>query len=250
MFVTIQVFVLMLVLLAAQAALLHAGKWVPWALFAALPLVLLPYWVANNQFDLFTWVKIFSIFFCVAWGTTVRFTRLGEYEWARRSIPVLVGVNIIEAMAVDLAAGGMAHMLNAVAGLALVFTLPYRCEAVRVDDTRRCRDVRVPTSRGWAVGYTLWNWAFVLMNYPELVGYHTAVLGAALVVGLIDPARWTQTRAATLGLNFLVMATFDAPMRAWLDTSAWQNPWLGLTVATAAMGVAVGLAVGRFWWKR
>ena len=246
MLVALQVLGLTILLLTAQAILRHAGKWVPWVLFAAVPVVLLPYWAAVNQFDTFMWVKIFTIFSCVAWGTAVRFTRLGVYEWARRSAPVLVAVNIIEAVAVDLAAGGLTHLLNAVAGLVLVLTLPYRRDAVRVDDTRRCRDIRVPTSRGWVVGYTLWNWAFVLMNYPELVGYHTAVLGAALVVGLIDPARWTQSRGATLGLNFLVMATFDTPMRAWLDTSGWQNPWLGVIVAIAAVSVGVVLAVGRF----
>ena len=52
----LQVFVMMLVLLATQAALRHAGKWVLWVLwvlFAAVPVVLLPYWVANNQYDLF-----------------------------------------------------------------------------------------------------------------------------------------------------------------------------------------------------
>lgn len=242
MTVALQILGLTLVLLAAQAIICRSGKWVVWGLFAAVPVVLLPYWVVLNQFDPFVWVKIFTIFGCNAWGAVVRFTRLGEQEWARRSVPLLVTVNIFEAMAVDLAAGGAAHLLNAAAGLGLVLTLPYRRDAVRVDDGPG-RDLRVPTSRGWVVGYTLWNWAFVLLNYPEYVGCHTAVLASALVVGMIDPARWTQARAATLGLNFLVMATCDAPMRAWLGTSSWLNPTLGLCVAGAAVVVAVGCGI-------
>ncbi|MFY7952549.1 MAG: DUF5692 family protein [Armatimonadaceae bacterium] len=242
MTVAFQILGLTLVLLAAQAVVCRAGKWVVWGLFAAVPVVLLPSWVLLNQFDPFLWTKIFTIFACNVWGAAVRHTPLGKYEWARRSLPLLVAVNILEAMAVDLAAGGVAHLLNSAAGLGLVLTLPYRRDAVRVADTPG-RDVRVPTSRGWVVGYTLWNWAFVLMNYPEYVGYHTAVLVSALAVGLIDPARWTQTRAATLGLNFLMMATCDAPMRAWLGTASWADPILALCVAGAAVVVAVGCGV-------
>jgi hypothetical protein len=169
----------------------------------------------------------------------VRFTRVGERPWARRAIPVLIAVNIVEATVVDLMAHGLAHGLNAVAGLALIAMLPYGRDDVRVDTAVRCRDVRVATTRGWVVGYTLWNWAFVLLNYPELAGHHAAVLAAGLVVGLTDPARWTQTRGATLGVNLLTMATCDAPMRTWLDTSGWADPRLALVVAGGAATVAV-----------
>ncbi len=245
MTVALQVIGLTLLLFAAQAVLRHAGKWVVWGLFAALPVVLLPHWIATAQLDLFMWVKIASVIFCIAWGTAVRFTRLGEREWARRSAPVLVAVNILEAVAVDLADGRLTHLLNATAGLVLVLTLPYHRGGVRVDDTRRCRDVRVPTSRGWVVGYTLWNWAFVMLNYPSLAGYHTAVLTAALMVGLIDPARWTQTRAATLGMILFATATFVTPTRAWLDTSGWSDSWLAPAAAWSAVAVGVGCGVAK-----
>ncbi len=247
MLVALQVFVLMLVLLAAQTALLRAGKWVPWALFAAVPVVLLPSWIANNQFDLFMWAKGYSVAVFNVWVAAVRFTRLGRSEWARRSIPLMLAVNITEAVVVDLASGGLAHLLNAAAGVLLVTTLPFGRAGTWVDAASRSRDLRVATSRGWVIGYSLWNWAFVLLNYPEFAGHHAAVLAAGLVVGLIDPARWAQARGYALGLNLLATATFFTPMRAWLDTSGWQNPWLGLSVATAVVVVGIGLGVGRFW---
>lgn len=245
MIAALQILGLTFLLLAAQALLRRAGKWLVWGLFAALPVILLPYWAATNQFDPFVWTKIYSIFACDTWGTVLRFTRLGRSEWARRSIPVLVAVNIVEAVTVDLAGGGVIHLLNAAAGLALVLTLPYGRNDVQVDAVNQCRDLRMGTARGWVVGYTVWNWAFVLLNYPALVGYHAAVLAAALVVGLIDPARWTQTRGATLGLNFLAMATFHAPMRAWFDSAGWADPQLAPAVAGVALAVAAGCGVTR-----
>lgn len=249
MIAIVQVLALTLLLFTAQAVLRSASRWVVWGLFAAVPAILLPYWAVINQFDPFVWIKLYTIFACNSWGTMVRFTRLGEHEWARRSIPILVGVNIVEAVTVDLTAGGLTHLLNAVAGMGLVFTLPYQRNAVQVDHTGSYRDLRTPTSRGWVVGYTLWNWAFVLLNYPALAGHHAAVLTAALVVGLIDPARWTQARGATLGLNLLAMATFDAPMRAWLNTSDWADPSLTLAVASAAVIVAIGCGIASFFGR-
>jgi hypothetical protein len=236
----LQVIGLTILLLATQAALRYAGRWLLWGVFVAVPLALTPYWVSANTFDPFVWVKIYSIFICVGWGTLVRFTCVGERPWARRAIPVLVAVNILEATAVDLMAHGLAHGVNAVAGLMLVATLPFGRDDVRVDTDGRCRDLRVPTSRGWVIGYVLWNWAFVLLNYPELAGHHAAVLAAGLIVGVVDPARWTQTRGATLGVNLMAMATCDAPMRAWLETSSWADPRLALVAASGAAVVALG----------
>ncbi|WP_439621060.1 DUF5692 family protein [Gemmata sp.] len=242
--VALKILALFAALYVTFEVLRRAGKWAAWALFLAVPLALTPYWVRVNSFDPFCWLKLYTVCFCVVWGTALRFTRLGDRAWARLGIPVLLAGNIIEAMVTDLIGGGLAHELNAAAGLLLVATQPYARRATRVDTTGEFRDLRYGLTRGWVVAYTVWNWAFVYLNYPALVGQHTAVLACGLVVAAYDPRLWVQARAFTLGLILVATATIDAALRPWLDTSAWSDERAGVAVAGAALAVAIGSAAG------
>ena len=211
----VQIVAVTMLLLLAYEVLRRAGKWISWGLFFAVPLTLTPYWFAVNDFDFFLWIKSYSVFFCIVWGTALRFTSLGERPWARTTIHLLLAGNILEAIAVDVLESGLAHTMNAIVGLILIATLPYGSDSSRIDTAGRSRDLLSGTSRTWIVGYTLWNWTFVYLNYPMLSGHHTAVLAAGLIVAAIDARQWTQARACTLGLNLLATATFYPEVTSW-----------------------------------
>lgn len=202
-----QVVALTALLFLLQELLRHCGKWILWTLFLAVPAALTPYWIAVNDFGPFLWIKCYSVFFCMCWGSALRFTWLGERPWARLTIPLLLAANVLEATVVDLLESGMAHRVNGLAGLLLIATLPYGVASTRVDTGSRCRDLYCGASLCWICGYTIWNWTFVCLNYPSLAEYHVAVLASALIIAVIDSRRWLQTRACTLGLNLLAMAT-------------------------------------------
>ena len=239
-----QAVVLTVLLFLAQELLRHAGKWVLWTLFLLAPLVLVPYWVRVNEFGPFLWIKLFSVCVVMIWGTALRFTPLGDRRWARRGIPLMLAVNILEATALDLCEHGLAHGLNAAAGLILVATLPYRGRATRIASESPCRDLYYGLTRGWICAYVAWNWTFVLLNYPALTGQHTAVLAAGLLVAAIDPRRWAQTGTCTLGLMLLGMATFNAELLCWMDTSHWSDPRLEVVAA----GISLAFVTGRSVW--
>lgn len=218
----------------------RGGKWPALIVFLALPLILTPQWFAINDFDWFQWVKLFSVLFCVVWGTVLRFTSMESLRWARSTIPLLLAANIVEAAINDCLAGDPAHLLNAAAGLTLIATIPFGATRTWVSGAN-C-DLLTVTSRTWIVGYTIWNGTFVYLNYPELAGHHVAVLGATLVVGMFAPHRWTQARAHTLGLHLMLSASAYRDVCDWLPTSDWKNEVAGLTVATVSCWFAILVA--------
>lgn len=231
MYVLLQIVAVTGLLLLANEALRRATPWVVWSAFLLLPFILTPYWLEINQLGLFSWFKYYTVFFCVCWGTALRFTSLGDRAWARCTIPLLLAVNISEAVAVDLFGQGSAHALNAAAGLLLIATLPYGQNSTDIDSASVYRDMHYGTSERWVMGYTFWNWTFVYLNYPALAGHHTAVLAAGLMIALNDPRRWSQARAATLGVSLLITATDFQGMVGWMDTSDWFD---GQTAIIAA----------------
>jgi hypothetical protein len=231
------VLALAVVLFLLQAVVRRAGLWLATGVYFVLPAALTAYWLRANDYGLFPWVKVYTVLFCAFYGSVLRFTPLGQRRAARVFIPVLLGLNILEAAALGFIEGGFANVLNSVAGLALVATLPRTADAVRV--AGRTRDLHLGVSRLWVVGYTVWNWAFVYLNYPEFTGHHIAVLGAALVVGMIDPRRWTQARAYTLGGYFIAVLTFG-PLLGRIETSHWSDPRVALGAAIVSALVAAG----------
>src|SRR3569832_2977996 len=102
MFLLLLLFALTFVLLLAQEALRRAPRWAVWGVFLVLPLALTPHWIRVIELGLFSWFKFYTVFFCVCWGTALRFTSLGNRAWARCTIPLLLGVNILEAVILDL----------------------------------------------------------------------------------------------------------------------------------------------------
>jgi len=246
MYVFLQIIAVTVLLLLAQEALRRANRWAVWGVFLLIPLLLTPYWIRVNELGLFSWFKYYTVFFCVCWGTALRFTSLGNRAWARSTIPLLLAVNILEAVVLDLVSHGSAHALNAAAGLLLIATMPYGRNSARIDSANCYRDLLYGISQQWVIGYTLWNWTFVYLNYPSLTGHHTAVLAAGLIVGMNHPGRWSQTRASTLGVNLLFTATSFKGMVAWMDTSIWFNEQVGIVAAGCTLLVMTGCAV-HFW---
>jgi len=227
---------LIAVYFVSQEALRRKGLFCIWTLFGVLPVALTAYWSQNKDFDLFLWVKLYTILFCICWGNWLRFTSHGTNPWFLRTIPVLLAANILEAMTVDILKFGLAHSLNAVTGALLLVALPFGATCVRFDLTSKHRDMRFDTSLTWIVGYTLWNWSFMYLNYPSLMGHHSAILATALIVAMIDPQRWLQTRAATLGMSLILTATSYSGMLNLIDTTCWFQEHIAIAVAIFAFG--------------
>ncbi|HEX4147696.1 MAG TPA: DUF5692 family protein [Pirellulales bacterium] len=249
MYVLLQIIAATVLLHLTQEALRRANRWAVWSVFLLMPLLLTPYWIRVNELGVFSWFKFYTVFFCVCWGTALRFTSLGSRAWARSTIALLLAVNIFEAVILDLVGHGSAHALNAAAGLLLIAAMPYGTNSTRIDSANCYRDLLYGISRPWVIGYTLWNWTFVYLNYPSLTGHHTAVLAAGLIVAMSNSRQWSQTRAATLGVNLLFTATCFKGMIAWLDTSSWFNEQVGIVAARFALVFMTGCAV-QFWWPQ
>jgi hypothetical protein len=229
------VVVMTLVYYVVQDWLGRARLPVLWTLFLLVPLALTPYWFKVNNFDLFAWVKIYSVMFCVCWAAWLRYTAMGDKPWLRRSIPLLLVANILEALILDVQGHGIAHILNALAGMLLIATMPLSIRDTQIDRGSRHQTLRFNVPLAWICGYTFWNWTFVYLNYPALTGHHTAVLSAALIVAIIDPQRWLQARAATLGMNLILFATSYSGTLAVSDATTWFDESIAIAAASIAL---------------
>ena len=104
-------------------------------------------------------------------------------------------------------------------------------------------------TRIWIVAYTVWNWAFVYLNYPAIAGHQLAVLASAFVVGMAKPSRWLQSRTFTLAADLLVLASFPGVLVPFTDTSQWVSPHREKIVAGVCLAIAVVYA-GCFFMRR
>jgi hypothetical protein len=146
-----------------------------WVVFLVAPVVLLPWWIHHAPHSLFGWVKIYSVTGAVAWLNGLRHTRLGERRWAYHLGHFFLLVNILEAVALGSASGGVWDLANAGTGVLLMLTLPGR-QAIRVIEDSPHRDVAYDIPRIWIVGYTAWNIALILLERHAHIGMHSAIV--------------------------------------------------------------------------
>ncbi len=218
-----------------------------WLVFGVIPVALTPVWAWVSDLDVFWWIKMFSVFGGLCWAGWLRFTSAGRIGIFRSVVPWILVINIGEAMTVDLLHAGPEHLINVLAAIALILSIPLGEAGVRVEGASGFRDLHFDLSRPWIVGYTLWNWSFVILNYPAYAGHHLAILVAALIVGLINPKIWIQIRTATLGLVLLCYASNPLALLSIHDASHWSNDYIILLAPIVAClwTCSLGLLVAR-----
>ncbi len=181
------------------------------AFFSVASIVLFSCWILLlGVADWFPWVKVLSIASGIAVLSLLRTTRFGNntklIQWTTYAFLV---INILEATVRDTVVGNTANYLNAVAGFLLIVTLE-KLHTVHIDKKNKHRDLYWSgMTLFWIIGYTLWNWTFVYLNFGfQSSMAHIAVLGSALIVVLRDKERWLQARAFTLGMFFILFHSF------------------------------------------
>lgn len=179
--------------------------------FSIAPAILFTCWVLLfGVEDWFAWVKVFSIATGIIALSLFRTTRLGNHarllQW---TVYAFLAINILEATIRDAVVGNIANYLNAAAGFLLIATLE-KLRTIHIDKKEGHRDLHWSgMTLPWIVGYTLWNWVFVYLNFGfENSIAHVAVLASAFTVVFINKDRWLQARAFTLGMFFIFFHTF------------------------------------------
>lgn len=156
--------------------------------------------------DWFPWAKVLSIASGIIVLSLLRTTKLGSnaklVAWTTYAF---LGINILEATVRDAVVGNMANYLNAAAGFLLIVTLE-KLRTIHIDKKENHRDLLWSgMTLAWIVGYTLWNWTFVYLNFGfQSSVMHIAVLVSAFLVVFRNKDRWLQARAFTLGMYFIL----------------------------------------------
>ena len=223
----------------------RGGFWLTFVLFCIVPIALTPWWIQiNPNIGWFPWVKLYSVSLAITWMAFARFTELGRKSWWRQGVACLLIVNIIEALVQDIAGQNLAHSLVVISGILLVVTLPKFRHSIQIDmDSRHLDMTFVGMNRKWIIEYTIWNAAFVFLNFPQIAGHQIVVLLAALIVGMIRPDLWLQARGYTLGTSLLLLATFSPSLVAWTNTEHWSNPLRANLVSFVCLVIMLGYTI-------
>lgn len=249
------ILVITLILLALDEAFRRVPRIVFGVTVIILPLLSVV-WLIGSSLTWFGWAKAYSLVLGIAWIVLCRLTDIGQRRAAKIISYLILAINIFEAVAVDVVKGQFVNYLNAFAGVLLVFTLR-DIDSITVDRAGKNKDfLWDKMSLGWILGYTIWNYAFVYLNYNSYSIDHAAVLGAALIVGVISSGRWLQARAITLGIYILYKNTFwDIPFFQTFDVQ-WGNNQVELAFAVMSVSYMVGYVFSfyspssKLLWKR
>lgn len=175
--------------------------------YLILPVLLLSVWRNSGIDSPFEWIKLFTITFAVLWVSLCRYTKLNQQLFARFITASLVAVNIFEAVVQDASSLKLSGILNAAAGLLCILTLS---QWQKIDtDKSKIRDMTWPSmTLFWIFAYTIWNWVFTYLNFPEHAAYGISVLSVSIIPSLWKKSAWLQARSFTLAAYYMYLFTF------------------------------------------
>jgi hypothetical protein len=238
---TIAIVVLMFIGLLIADSLFRHFKLLTMVVFLILPVILLPVWVLEYQFNWFFWVKMFSVTFGISLLFVCGNTRFSQSRWIYSAIWLAFAINIAEAMLYDILASNSLQFINVLTGCVLIATLPGP-GTMKIDQTTPIHDFSWDISYGWIVTYTLWNWIFVYGNWPGMgARHHIAVLGASLFIALFNRTLWAEARAFTLGTYFMTWFLFKPTIDQVTEMPSWYNSNFYLIIASLTLCYALVL---------
>jgi hypothetical protein len=240
--IVVQITVLLVFLVAGCSALRRLPATWEAVAWIAVPALLLPLWLqigAEHQWSWFLWAKTWSVVLACAW-----FALCGAGMRPRIvavTVLLFLGLNILEAVAMDWSRGSR---VNALAGVVLIASLAL-VRAPRVETQSDRREIAFDLGWSWIAGYSIWNACFVYGSFTHALGHHVAVLCAALVLAIRHgQASWLILRTTTLGLYLVVYDSLFGPIRYGFDTASWRHPaavtglgWVSLVCVLAAAAV-------------
>lgn len=239
---------LVLVILIGINEICRRYKLPTFILYFVIPIVLIPYWVNSGISHWFRWVKLYSVVFAAVWFTLVRYTKLGEYKFAKFVASLILCVNIGEAVTQDFSLGYLPNVLNAIGGVLNILTLS-RWESIGPDKSKEKDMVWPGMTTFWIVAYDIWNWTFVYLNFPQHAGYHLMVLLACTLPSVfIKKGTWLQARAFTLAGWMIYLFTFQP----FIDASVValpRNYTLMLAAGVLSIGSNAIYAYFHFRWQ-
>ena len=257
--------VVVLFALIGANELARQSKWAALGFFLVLPILLTIFiWPTtagegSSTGTWFHWVKVYSALAGCLGFVALRFVPgLAQKKWALCFPPLILAINIVEAVIRDFQVYGMQGMvdgvfmvggpwniMNGIAGILNILTI---CGWAGIFISKRKeKDMIWPDMIWpWIIAYDLWNFAYVY----NCVGDHSFYAGAALLISCTIPAffitkgAWLQHRAQTLA--FWMMFTMAVP--SFVDESQFavqssHDPVALFTVSALALAANIGVVV-------
>jgi len=193
--------------------------------FLLLPLIMTPFWMATDH-RTFLWLKLYSVIGGVIFLALLRHTTLSKQTLLFRLIYLALVLNIVEALVVDMM---NLKFFNGIAGILLIVTLP-GIKTIFIDAEGRQKDLLWDIPFLWILGYTVWNWVFVVNTFPEAPFRHLAILGVPFMIACFHRKVWLQVRAYTLGIYLILY--FSAPEVVSYTAITWSD-----TVILSALNI-------------
>ena len=211
--------------------LARASKWTGLGMYVVLPAILsFALWPrtagpGTSMNDWFHWMKVYSALAgCVGFWAIRYFPRVEKSPFALYFPPLILAVNILEAVVRDFQCrgldgiaggiptlGGPWNLMNGIAGIVNIITLT-GWMGIRAGKGRS-RDMLWPDQLWfWIVAYDLWNFAYTY----NCLSSHSFYCGLALLLSCTIPAflikkgAWLQHRASTLGIWCMFAMTYPA----------------------------------------
>ena len=245
--------------------LARINKWFSLAIFLVLPAIL-PFAVWKNTAapgssvgTWFHWAKVYSALAgCLGFLAIRNLKGWSTNKYALLFPPVILAVNILEAVVRDFQSfgvnglvdgvytiGGPWNIMNGIAGLINIITITGWMGIFIGKDNKK--DMLWPDMLWfWIIAYDLWNFAYVY----NCVSDHAFYAGAALLISCTIPAffikkgAWLQHRAQTLAFWMMFVMTFpsfvDTSMFAVKSSHSIAALW---TVSSLALAANVGVLV-------
>ncbi|WP_225426971.1 DUF5692 family protein [Companilactobacillus kedongensis] len=241
----------------------RANKWIGLALFVAVPIILTIFvWprtagAGSSTGTWFHWVKVYSALAGCLGFMALRFIpKLQNNKWMLMFPPIILSVNIMEAVFRDFQVyglhgmvdgvfmnGGAWNIMNGIAGIINIITITGWMGIIVSRDKQK--DMIWPDQIWpWIIAYDVWNFAYVY----NCVGDHSFYAGAALLLSctiaafFIKKGSWLQARAQTLA--FWMMFTMSFPAFVTDSQFAVQSSHSSTALMTiSALALIINIAV-------
>lgn len=216
--------------------------------YFVLPIVLIPLWSSYGVTYWFKWVKVYSVVLASVWFILMRFTKLGNYKFAKLIAALFLAVNIGEAVTQDFSMGYLPNVLNGIAGVLSIATLFYGWKEMEADNSKEKDLIWSKMTLFWIIAYDIWNWVFVYLNFPgSASGQFMVLLSCTIPAIFIKKGTWLQARGFTLAAWFMYYFTFPRFTES-MQLMVPRNYMLMLSVAI--ISIAANGIYGILYLKR